>query len=174
MGRTRRGDRRDTLICHGDRRFPEPVALLAAAVGFSTGLAVLVTAISLPPLLTPDRHTAGRATGALPTVATDADRKYGSAVRVAAQLLTEDGSAVNGQVGHSGIMPSPGTEVKLFCRTMALMIGRMICAFGADDVAGLGVAFRKLRFPMIDDSIPRISITFHGAGSSSAHTRLNN
>jgi len=162
------------LICHGDRRFPEPVALLAAAVGFSTGLAVLVTAISLPPLLTPDRHTAGRATGALPTVATDADRKYGSAVRVAAQLLTEDGSAVNGQVGHSGIMPSPGTEVKLFCRTMALMIGRMICAFGADDVAGLGVAFRKLRFPMIDDSIPRISITFHGAGSSSAHTRLNN
>jgi hypothetical protein len=31
------------------------------------------------------------------------------------------------------------------------MIGRMIRACGADDVAGLRLAFRKLRFQMIAD-----------------------
>jgi hypothetical protein len=38
------------------------------------------------------------------------------------------------------------------------MIGRMICAFGADDTARLRLVFRKLRFQMIADShIPRDS-----------------
>jgi len=37
------------------------------------------------------------------------------------------------------------------------MIGQMIRAFGADDVAGTRPKFRKLRFQMIADTIERIS-----------------
>jgi len=34
-----------------------------------------------------------------------------------------------------------------------MMIGRMMGAFGADDVARLRLVFRKRRFQMIDDTI---------------------
>jgi hypothetical protein len=42
--------------------------------------------------------------------------------------------------------------VKSFGRSPARMIGQMISAFGADDVAGNRPKFRKLRFQMIADS----------------------
>jgi hypothetical protein len=38
------------------------------------------------------------------------------------------------------------------------MIGQMICAFGADDVAAPRPMFRKLRFQMIADSSGRAGV----------------
>jgi len=39
------------------------------------------------------------------------------------------------------------------------MIGRMIRAFGADDIANPRTTFRKLRFQMIADTWRRLKIT---------------
>ena len=84
---------------------------------------MLVTAIGLPPLLTPDCRTACGTAVALSAIAADADIEYASAVQVAADLLPEDGRAVKGRVSHLGIMPSVRKEVKSLCGTTAFMIG---------------------------------------------------
>jgi hypothetical protein len=73
-----------TLICHCDFCGPAPIALLAATVGLSTCFALLVTAISFLPLLTPDCGTAFEAAVALPTITGNANSEDGPAIRVAA------------------------------------------------------------------------------------------
>ena len=51
-------------------------------------------------------------------------------------------------------MPSTPHGVKSRPQVTGVMIGRMISAFGADDVVGPRLKFRKLRFQLIADTLP--------------------
>ncbi len=44
----------------------------------------------------------------------------------------------------AGFLPLPAFDAKIYLKPASLTIGRMICAFGADDVASLGPKFGKL------------------------------
>ena len=138
----RQRDRRGSLICHGRLGSPFAIAPLAATVRVSALLALLVPLVGVVALSSPDSGPTRCATVALATLATHANSEYRPALRAATYLQPKDTVAVNGRIRHPGIMPSPGGPPRM-------MIGQMICAFGADDVAGSRPTFRKLRFQMI-------------------------
>jgi hypothetical protein len=129
----RRCDRRETLICHASLESPLPIALLATAVCLSAVLALLIAVVSVVSLSTSGCGSTCRAAVALATVATDADGEYRPTLRVATYSEPKNSIHVN-----PGIMPQPPTEVWSFEMSPAWMIGKMIRAFGADDVAGSG------------------------------------
>jgi hypothetical protein len=124
------------MICHVSLGSPLPIALLAAAVCFSAALALLIAAVGAMPLSTPDCRSTCWAAVALATVATGADSEYRPTLRVDTYSQPKNSIHFNARRRHSGIMPPPLTEVKSFARSPALMIGQMICAFGADDGVG--------------------------------------
>ena len=138
----RQRDRRGSLICHGRLGSPFAIAPLAATVRVSALLALLIPLVGVVTLSVPNSRPTRWVTVALTTIATNANSEYRPALRAATYPQPKDTVTVNGRIRHPGIMPSPGGPPRM-------MIGQMICAFGADDVAGSRPTFRKLRFQMI-------------------------
>jgi len=105
LGRRRRSDRHDTLICHGRLRHPLAIALLATLMGIPPSFTLLVATVGVMSLPPPYFRPAFRTAVAPATIAADADRECGTASRVAAYPKAKNSFVVDVHVRLKEIMP---------------------------------------------------------------------
>jgi hypothetical protein len=108
-----------TLISHA-RRTALSITTLTALVSLTSLGASLITPVGVSSLLAPDMIATSGATVTLAAIATDTDREKGAAF----------GRATNPQTNEDFVLDRPAHS--------GIMLGRMTCAFGADDVARSG------------------------------------
>jgi hypothetical protein len=114
-------------------------------MSFTAAFALLVPLVCRAPLPATDTIPACGSAISLSMIATDANREHCTAIRGVTTLQAKHWLRPGGCASHEGIMPQEH-------RIVAPMTGRMIRAFGADDVARLRLVFKKLRFQMIADT----------------------